>query len=166
MIKRDKDNIKKNITLSFPLTGLFLSIIIFTLCLVNVQYVLAQVVPNIGSGDNPPTVIPAETNTPSNPPSLLQNPIKAKSVTEVLNLAVDLAIFIGVIIAVLMFIFIGFKFVLAQGNEAKLKSAKEWFLWAVIGTAILISAKVIVKVIEATLISSGVVSDDSPLRKK
>lgn len=117
-------------------------------------------VPGEGSTTNPPATNPIITTAPSNnPPSFLQNPLKAKSVSEVLALAVDLAIFIGGMLAVLVFIFIGFKFVLAQGNEAKLKSAKEWFLWAVVGTAILISSKVIVEVVRNTLISTGVVNE-------
>ncbi len=94
----------------------------------------------------------------------LQNPLKAKDLNSLLLTIVDLAVVIGVIMAVLVFIFIGFKFVMAQGNETKLKQAKEWFLYAVIGTAILISAKLIVSVVQNTLISAGVV--DEKLLKK
>ena len=95
----------------------------------------------------------------------LQNPLKANNVTEVLTSMVDLAIFLGVILAVFMFIFIGFKFVMAQGDPGKLKEARNWFLYAAIGTAVLISSKVIVEVIKTTFISAGVV-DKSLFDKK
>jgi len=103
------------------------------------------------TGNNPPVV--------KSKPTFLQNPIESKNVQEILYLAVDLAVFIGTIIAVLMFIWIGFKFVLAQGDPAGLQKAKKWFLYAVIGTAVLISSKVIVEVVKNTLISAGVVNE-------
>jgi len=97
------------------------------------------------------------------------NPIKANNITEILYTIVDIAVFVGVIIAVLMFIFIGFKFVLAQGNETELKNARKWFLYAVVGTAILISSKVIVDVIKNTTISAGLVNEkffNNPTKQK
>jgi hypothetical protein len=87
----------------------------------------------------------------------LQNPLKANSIREVIFLAVDIAIYIGTIFAVLAIIFVGFKFVAAQGNETKLKDAKTWFMWIIIGLAILISSKVMVEIVKTTLINSGVV---------
>lgn len=118
-------------------------------------------IPSAGGGDSIPPAGTANNPSPTQDQSnktlpTLENPLKAKNVTELLYTAVDLAIFIGIIIAVLMFIYIGFKFVMAQGNSSKLAEARQWFLWAVIGTAILISAKVIVSVIQNTLSSAGV----------
>ncbi|MDP3962514.1 MAG: pilin [bacterium] len=115
----------------------------------------------VNTGNNSGTVNTGESvSTPPQSASFLQNPLKAKSVEQVLTTVVDLAIFIGVIFAVLMFIWIGFKFILARGNQTALKEAREWFLWAVIGTAVLISAKVIVEVVKNTFISAGVVNQD------
>ncbi len=116
--------------------------------MVNIVHVNAQEKPGVG-------VVNSGT-APQSIPSL-QNPLKAKNVTDVLLSIVDLAIFLGVILAVFMFIFIGFKFILAQGNSAKLAEARSWFLYAAIGTAVLISSKVIVEVIKSTFISAGVV---------
>lgn len=90
----------------------------------------------------------------------IQNPLKKDNIKELLYSIVDLAVFIGVIIAVIMFIVIGFKFVLAQGNQVALQEARKWFLYAVIGTAVLISAKVIVEVIKSTFISTGLVNEE------
>lgn len=87
----------------------------------------------------------------------LQNPIKSDDLKSLLASLVDLAIVLGTIVAVFMFIWIGFQFVTAQGDEGKIKDAKGWFTYAVIGTAILIGSKVILEVIKSTLIDSGLV---------
>lgn len=87
----------------------------------------------------------------------LQNPLKADSVEEIIFLAVDVAMYLGAIVAVLLIIFVGFKFVFAQGKAEELKKAKMWLLYIVIGLAILISAKVIVEIVKNTLVKSGVV---------
>lgn len=106
------------------------------------------------TGNTAPAPTPAAKIVPS-----LQNPLKVGDVQSLLGTIVDLAIFIGLIMAVLVFIFIGFKFVMAQGNDSALKDAKQWFLYAVIGTAVLISAKVIVDVVKNTFVSAGVVNE-------
>lgn len=108
----------------------------------------------------------AEANTTPSPQviSSLQNPLQATSITGIIEKIVDLIIFLGIIAAVFMFVFIGFKFVWAQGDSSALKEARQWFLYAVIGTAILISSKVIVEVIKGTFVSSGVV-DESLFKK-
>jgi hypothetical protein len=90
----------------------------------------------------------------------LRNPLKnVSSVSDLLYKLVDLLIFVGVIVAIFMFIFIGFKFVWAQGDPKGLQEARSWFVYAVIGTAILISSKVIVDGIKNTLTSAGVVDE-------
>lgn len=90
----------------------------------------------------------------------LQNPLNnINSVTDLLYKFVDLAIFLGVIFAVFMFFWIGFKFVMARGNSTELEEARKWFFYAVIGTAILISSKVIVEVMKRTLTNAGVVKE-------
>ncbi len=112
-------------------------------------------IPNTG-GNNAPT--PPSNSSSNQSFTKLQNPLNANSVQEVLLLAADIAIYIGVSFAILAIIFVGFKFVLAQGNSDKLKEAKMWFLWIIVGLAILISSKVIVEIVKNTLIQSGVVN--------
>src|SRR5688572_27130219 len=58
---------------------------------------------------------------------------------------------IGGILAVLAFIYSGFLYVTAQGNEAKLKTAHKALLYTAIGTAILLGAWVLAKVICNTI---------------
>ena len=96
--------------------------------------------------------------------SKLQNPLKVDSIEEVILLAVNIAIYIGVAFAILAIIFVGFKFVAAQGKPEEISKAREWFLWIVIGLAVLISARVIVEIIKNTLIQAEVV-DENVFRK-
>lgn len=63
----------------------------------------------------------------------------------------DIIFPIGGILAVLAFIYSGFLFVKAQGNESDLKTAKNALLYSAIGTAILLGARVIAEVIGNTV---------------
>ena len=58
---------------------------------------------------------------------------------------------IGGVVAVFFIIYAGFLFVTAGGNEDKHKSAKKAILYAVIGTAILLGAQALAKILEATI---------------
>ncbi len=91
------------------------------------------------------------------PPNTLCNPLLVGSVQDVLYLAVTVATYVGVILAVLALIWVGFKFIAAQGNKEKLTEAREFFYSVIIGIAILIGASAIVSVVQNTLTSAGVV---------
>ena len=100
-------------------------------------------------------ILPTPKGTPSMP--TLQNPLKTNSVEETLLLIADIAMDIGVIIAVIMIIYAGFKFVTALGDPGKLKDAKGLLLSVIIGLAILLGAKAIVGIVKNTLIQANVV---------
>lgn len=85
------------------------------------------------------------------------NPLKDVSITAVLTDVVNIAIPIGAVIAVIMFVYVGFKFIFAQGKPEKITDAWKWFAYVAIGTAILLGAKVIITIMESTLTSAGVV---------
>ena len=113
------------------------------------------------SGGTTPGGAESEGTTPA-PAKIvpLQNPLnEINSVNDLLYKFVDLAIFLGVIFAVFMFFWIGFKFVMARGNSSELEEARKWFFYAVIGTAILISSKVIVEVLKNTFENAGVIKE-------
>ncbi len=103
---------------------------------------------------------PVRNTPPTKTIPKLSNPIYANSFEEILFAVVDIAIFVGVTFAVFIFIFIGFKFVMAQGDPAALKEARKWFLNAVIGTALLIGSKLIVEVIKSTVTGAGLVKPE------
>jgi len=89
----------------------------------------------------------------------LQNPLKVDSIKDIILLTVDIAIFLGTAFAILAIIWVGFKFVVAQGNVTKLTEARNQFLYVIIGLAILLSSKVIVEIVRNTLVDSGVVNE-------
>ncbi|MEK7184795.1 MAG: hypothetical protein AAB683_01515 [Patescibacteria group bacterium] len=115
---------------------------------------------NTGAGAVTGSSKPTPTNTSITQKfTPLQNPLKVGSIEGVIFLAVDIAIYIGVSFAILAIIFVGFKFVMARGDQTALKNAKEWFMYIIIGLAILISARVTVEIVQNTLIKSGVVNE-------
>jgi heme/copper-type cytochrome/quinol oxidase subunit 2 len=62
---------------------------------------------------------------------------------------------IGSVIVILMLVYVGFKFVTAQGNDAKITEAKTMLLWTVIGALVLLGAQAIALAIQATAQSLG-----------
>jgi hypothetical protein len=81
----------------------------------------------------------------------LCNPLKFKSLEELLNAVLKAAIQIGTIILTLALIYTGFKFVAARGNEEKISQAKTALFWTIIGGFILLGATAIQQVITQTV---------------
>lgn len=83
----------------------------------------------------------------------LKNPFKGGDTIQAFFKTIirDIVFPIGGVIAVLAFIWSGFLFVKAQGNDAKLTEAKKALLYTAIGTAILLGAWVIMEVITGTI---------------
>lgn len=82
---------------------------------------------------------------------VLENPLKADSIEALLLVLVDGVVQLGAIVVVLALVWAGFQFAAAQGNQEKLQGARSTLVWTVVGAAILLGAKVIVEVIEATI---------------
>jgi len=114
---------------------------------------IISILPLVALAQAPATPTPCSSGS-----ATICNPLHASSVTAVLTNVVNIAIPIGAVIAVIMFIYVGFKFIFAQGKPEKISEAWKWFAWVAIGTAILLGAKVIVTVIEGTLTSAGAVN--------
>ncbi len=89
--------------------------------------------------------------TPTNSGGAIGNPLKADNLLQLLRDIVDIVITFGLPIAALFIIYAGFLFVTARGSEEKIKKAKETFLWAIIGSAILLGSWVIVTLIQNTI---------------
>jgi TRAP-type C4-dicarboxylate transport system permease small subunit len=68
--------------------------------------------------------------------------------------------YVAVIIAVLALIWVGFQFIMAQGNSDRISELKTWFYYIIIGTAIILASRLIVSVVINTLESAGTVSPD------
>jgi|SRR3989344_7063924 len=68
-----------------------------------------------------------------------------------INKVLEVLIDVGIPILVVFIVYAGFKFVTAQGNTTKLEEARKTLLWAVIGGAVLVGAKVIATAIQDTI---------------
>lgn len=67
--------------------------------------------------------------------------------TNVLKFVVQ----IGSIVVILMLVYVGFKFVTAQGKPGEIEAAKGMLLWTVIGALVLLGAQAIAMGIQATV---------------
>ena len=83
--------------------------------------------------------------------TFLVNPLKIDSLPALLNTVVDAVLELGVIVLILAFVWVGFSFVRAQGNPEALKKARAAFFWTIVGGAILLGAKAIADLINATV---------------
>ena len=84
----------------------------------------------------------------------LVNPLKnICSFEDLLKVILEAVVRIGFIFVTLALIWVGFKFVAAQGREEELRSAKAALLWTVIGALILLGIQAIATVIQETATS-------------
>ena len=68
-----------------------------------------------------------------------------------LNKILDFVIKIGVVVVVLMTVYVGYLFVVAQGNSTKIEEAKKALLWTIVGALILLGSQAIAVAIRATV---------------
>ncbi len=111
-------------------------VLVFVL-MTSVSVVYAQNAP--GSKVSAPLQNPFKAGTADNIPQLFQTIIK------------NIIIPIGAVIAILAFIYAGFLYVTAAGDEKKIGTAHKALLYAAVGTAVLLGAGVIAQVIQATV---------------
>jgi hypothetical protein len=81
----------------------------------------------------------------------VDNPLKIDDIQKFIAYFIDWLINLGIVAATLFFVYTGFQFVAAKGNPDALTKARSSFMWTVVGTLLLIGAKVLVKVIQNTL---------------
>lgn len=81
----------------------------------------------------------------------LNNPLKAQNIIQFFVQILDILLTFAIPLVVLFIIYGGFKLVTAQGNPGELEKGRSAILWAVIGGVIVLSAKIIINVIQATV---------------
>ena len=84
-------------------------------------------------------------------PNTIDPPIKARSLADFFAAIVDTLIQLGVVVSALGIMYGGFLLVTAQGDEEKVASGRKTITWALVGTAVLLGAKVIFAVIKGTV---------------
>lgn len=70
---------------------------------------------------------------------------------DLVNKIADIVMAIGIPVAAVFIIYAGFLFVTARGNEEQIKKAKTTLYWAIIGTALVVGAKVIATALQGTI---------------
>ncbi len=80
----------------------------------------------------------------------LLNPLGVDSLEDLLTAVLGAVVQIGSIFLVLALVWVGFLFVFAQGNEEKIKTARQALFWTIIGGLVLLGAQAISMVIQAT----------------
>ncbi len=99
-----------------------------------------------------PVLLLAQNPGGGNPPSIkIDNPLKVNSVEDLIFSVVDIATTIGFYLAVFFIIYSGFLFVKAQGKPGEIENAKKALIWTIVGTAVLLGARVISEVIQGTI---------------
>ncbi len=93
----------------------------------------------------------AVTGTSGTRTPRLDNPLKVNSITEVIELLIQIALRLAYIVAVLAIMYSGFLFVKAQGNEDEISKAKGIFWNTIIGVALIFGANILVNIIMATI---------------
>jgi len=82
--------------------------------------------------------------------SIIANPLKANTVSELLVNILDLITQIGVVVVTMGIIYAGFLYATARGNKDKVSKAHEAFYWTIVGSAIVLGAFAITKVVSDT----------------
>ncbi len=109
--------------------------------------------PGTTEDDDPP---PAPAVPPPLPPTNVNFQIlKWDSIEELIVGLVGLVLQVAWPLLIIAIIYVGFLFVAAQGNDGKLKEAKEAAKYTLIGAAIIVGAEVIMAGIKATIKSLG-----------
>ncbi len=82
----------------------------------------------------------------------LTNPLNnISSLPDFMNAILDAVVQLGSIVLVFAIMYVGFKFVTAQGSEEEIRSARTALMWTVIGGLVLLGAKTVGLVITSTV---------------
>lgn len=130
----------------------FLLLLLLAISIISPNFLLAQPPSQGDPNQGPPS--PSDC-----PPNTICSPLQdsnIKNLADFVNFILEnIVLPIGSIIAVFFLIYAGFLFVTARGSEEKLTTAKNTFLWTVIGIAILLGAVVISNGIKNTICQIG-----------
>ncbi len=100
--------------------------------------------------------VSAPTHTTSDEVTTLKNPLKGvNSVSDLIFTFMKIISYIAVIFGVLMLMWVGLQFVLAQGKPEEIKKRSNQLLWVIVGIGIILGARILVSVVINTLEASG-----------
>lgn len=90
----------------------------------------------------------------------LQNPLQVDSIGGLVQSIVEILSYIAILAAIVMFIWVGFQYVInaAKGNASEIAKLHERLLWLIVGVAVVISARFLIQVVINTIEATGTVS--------
>lgn len=94
---------------------------------------------------------PATAHALTVPSTKLENPIKYNNFSDFVAAITQTAVKVLLPFVVLAFIYAGFLFVKAQGNEKELENAKKAIIWSSVGALILFGAWGFAEIIKTTI---------------
>jgi hypothetical protein len=100
-----------------------------------------------------PSPGPTPVTDTSSGSGTLANPLKFKSLDELLTGLLNAAIQLGTILLTLALIYTGFRFVAARGNEEKISQARTALMYTIVGGLIILGATAIKEVLQSTISS-------------
>jgi hypothetical protein len=77
---------------------------------------------------------------------VIRNPLQAQNFQQLIEAIINIIYTIGIYLAIIMILIAGFYYITAQGEPAKIQTAKQIIIYTIIGLLIIISAKGIVTV--------------------
>lgn len=86
---------------------------------------------------------------------VITNPLGSTSVPNLIAEILGYVTKVGGVVAICAFIWIGWRFIAAQGNTSKLSEAKKDFFYVIIGVAILLGAQLLAYLVVNTIKSLG-----------
>ena len=95
----------------------------------------------------------AQGGPPSSPGSGLMNPLRSEydTIPKLLLAIVEIILIFAVPVIIFFIIYGGFLFVTARGDTSQLEKARTTLTWAVVGGVVVLGAKALVDVIQATV---------------
>lgn len=90
----------------------------------------------------------------------LVNPLGYTDLTQLLSEVLQAVTLIAMPFLVLFIVFIGFKFIAAQGNADELKKVRQMFFWAIVGALLVLGAQALSLAIGETVenLEEGVIT--------
>ena len=137
--------------------------VLFILGVSNFTYADPPISPgqSTNTGNSAPIIQPGNSSN-NGQTGTLQSPLKdnLNSVGALLNTGIMIFTYLVVLGAVIAFIIVGLKYIMARGNSTKITEATKWLWNIIIGVAIVIGARVIIQIVINTLKATKTVNTE------
>ena len=88
---------------------------------------------------------------PASAAAAFESPLKFRTIEDFIQGVLQAFVYIALPIVAFFVVYSGFKFLTAQGNETKLKQAKDNFMYVIIGASLVLGAWALALLIKGTI---------------